>query len=269
VHESVHSWYYGVLASNEGRYPWMDEGMTEYAGCEVMKELFQQEGDPHAGAYEGYKALVESGRHEPPSMHADHFRTNRGYGATAYSFGELFVDQLGAVVGERALEDGLRRYYEVCKFKHPEPVDLERVMEKESGLELDWYFDGWLNSTRTLDHAIRAAWGRDSSTSVELERRGEQLMPVDLLVDFVDGTSQRYHIPLSLQRGHMPEDGDEGSFVVLPSWQWTDPVYTVNVPVAIHRIRGLLLDPLQRTADIDRGNDQVVMPAGTTGFVRP
>ncbi|MEZ4755220.1 MAG: M1 family metallopeptidase [Flavobacteriales bacterium] len=269
VHESVHSWYYGVLASNEGRFPWMDEGMTEYAGSAVMKELFQQEGDPHAGAYQGYRALVESGRHEPPSMHADHFRTNRGYGATAYSFGELFVDQLGAVVGERTLANGLRRYYEVCKFKHPEPIDLERVLEKESGLELDWYFDGWLNSTRTLDHALRSVLGREGAITVEVERRGEQLMPVDLRVDLVDGSSQRYHIPLSLQRGHMPLDGDAGPFTVLPAWQWTDPVYSVELPYALPQVRAITLDPLQRTADMDRSNDAVELPVGSTGVVRP
>ncbi len=269
VHESVHSWYYGVLASNEGRYPWMDEGMTEYAGSEVMKELFNEEGDPHAGAHEGYHAMVESGRHEPPSMHADHFRTNRGYGATAYSFGELFVDQLGAVVGERTLANGLKRYYEACKFKHPEPIDLERVMEKESGLELDWYFDGWLNSTRTMDYAIRSVWGRDSGITVELERRGEQLMPVDLQLDLADGTSRRFHIPLSLQRGHMPMDGDEGEFIALPAWQWTDPVYTLDLAVPLHQVRALALDPLKRTADTDRENDTVELPTGATGFVRP
>jgi hypothetical protein len=213
--------------------------------------------------------MVESGRHEPPSMHADHFRTNRGYGATAYSFGELFVDQLGAVVGERALANGLKRYYEACKFKHPEPIDLERVMEKESGLELDWYFDGWLNSTRTMDYAIRSVWGRDSGITVELERRGEQLMPVDLQLDLADGTSRRFHIPLSLQRGHMPMDGDEGEFIALPAWQWTDPVYTLELALPLHQVRALVLDPLKRTADVDRANDTVELPAGTTGFVRP
>ncbi|HPF91888.1 MAG TPA: M1 family metallopeptidase, partial [Flavobacteriales bacterium] len=151
VHESVHSWYYGVLASNEGRFAWMDEGFTEYAGSEVMQALFPRAGDPHAGSITGYQALVKSGHQEPPSIHADHFLTNKAYGATAYSFGEMFVHQLGAVVGEEKVKEGLRRYYDVCGFKHPEPIDFERVMEKGSGLELDWYFDEWINTTRTLD----------------------------------------------------------------------------------------------------------------------
>src|SRR5690606_14262534 len=98
VHEFVHSWYHGMMASNEGRFPWMDEGFTQYASHKVMRELFPRPEAPHAAAYNGYQALVESGKHEPPSVHADHFLTNHAYGVTAYNFGELFVHQLGAVV---------------------------------------------------------------------------------------------------------------------------------------------------------------------------
>ena len=70
------------------------------------------------------------------SADADQFLTNRAYGSTAYSFGEMFVHQLGAVVGEKVLAKGLIRYYNTCKFKHPEPIDFERVMEKEKLLHL-------------------------------------------------------------------------------------------------------------------------------------
>ena len=269
VHESVHSWYYGVLASNEGRFPWMDEGFTEYTSSKVMQELFPREGDPHASAIDGYLSLVTSGKQEAPILHADHFRTNQGYGSTAYSFGELFVHQLGTVVGEEQLARGLLRYYATCKFKHPEPIDLERVMEKQSGLELDWYFDGWLNTTRKLDHGIRSVLGIAGRTRVELERKGEQLMPLDLRVELQDGTHRDMHIPLSLQRGHKALDSDVFTFSVLPAWQWTDPVYTFDLALPFSSIKALTIDPLKRTADIDRSNDRVELPPGTEGIVRP
>src|SRR5690606_1682065 len=148
VHEMVHSWYYGMLASNEGRFPWMDEGFTQYAGSKVMAMLFDRPEFPHASAYAGYFVLQGTEHHEPPSVHADHFTTNRGYGITAYNFGEMFVSQLAAVVGQEALDRSMLHFYEACKFKHPEPIDFERVIEKQSGIELDWYFDQWLNTTR-------------------------------------------------------------------------------------------------------------------------
>ncbi|MGV3637009.1 MAG: M1 family metallopeptidase [Flavobacteriales bacterium] len=269
VHESVHSWYYGVLASNEGRFPWMDEGFTEYASSEVMQQLFPQPGDPHASAFAGYSALVKSGEHEPPSIHADHFITNRAYGTTAYSFGELFVHQLGAVVGEKDLKAGLLRYYEVCKFKHPEPIDFERVMEKQSGVELDWYFDEWINTTRTLDYGIRSTMGRSGATMIELERTGEQLMPVDVRVEKRDGSTVTYHIPLSLQRGTKAAASESFPFTVLEAWQWTDPTYVLTVPIEFTAIKSITLDPLERTADMDRSNNAVNFPVCSTGFAKP
>ncbi|HRH69760.1 MAG TPA: M1 family metallopeptidase [Flavobacteriales bacterium] len=269
VHESVHSWYYGLLASNEGRYPWMDEGFTEYASSEVMQELFPRPEDPHASAFEGYRALVKSGKHEPPSLHADHFVTNKAYGTTAYSFGEMFVHQLGAVVGEQNVKQGMLRYFDVCKFKHPEPIDFERVMEKQSGMELDWYFDEWINTTRTLDYGIRSILGKDGELRIELERIGEQLMPIDLRVDFRDGRSANYHVPLSLQRGTKQSSAERNVFTVLEPWQWTDPTYTLTLPIALADVRAVIIDPMMRTAEIDTSNDGVEFPEGSEGFAKP
>ena len=169
VHESIHNWFYGVLATNESEYPWMDEGFTEYASSEVMRHLQGGEGDPHADAYAGYLMLADSSAHEPMSVHADHFETNFGYGVTAYSKGEMFLAQL------RSGHRGAGRRPGACcaisptaRFKHPEPMDLERVMEKQSGVELDWYFDEWINTTRLLDYAVDSSVQLGDSTAIHL-----------------------------------------------------------------------------------------------------
>ncbi len=269
VHESVHSWYYGVLASNEGRYPWMDEGFTEYAGSAVMQELFPKPEDPHASSISGYRSLVESGKHEPASIHADHFKTNKAYSNTAYSFGEMFLHQLGSVVGAKNLEQGLLRYYETCKFKHPGPIDIERVMEKQSGLELDWYFDEWINTTRTLDIGIKGITAVDGRLHIDLERIGDQLMPVDLRMIFRDGRTVELHIPISLELGAKPSDSEHYPFTTLAPWQWTNPTYSLSVPASLSEITSVELDPLHRTADMDRTNNSVELPIGFEGFVKP
>ncbi|MEO8588341.1 MAG: M1 family metallopeptidase [Flavobacteriales bacterium] len=269
VHESVHSWFYGVLASNEGRFPWMDEGFTEYASGETMQELFPHPEDPHASANMGYQNLVESGHHEPPIIHADHFKTNAAYGTTAYSFGELLVDQLGTVIGDKTVHAGMLRYFATCKFKHPEPVDFERVMEKQSGLELDWYFDEWINTTRTLDYAIQSVLQVENSLVITLERKGEQLMPVDVRITFREGSEETYHVPLSLMRGAKPEGGESYVFTALPAWQWTDARYTFKVPGTIANLGSVMLDPSQKMADTDRENDHVIMSPDGGGIVQP
>lgn len=269
VHEFVHSWYHGMLASNEGRFPWMDEGMTQYASSKVMQHLFPRNEPPHASAYRGYLALVESEKHEPASIHADHFLTNFGYGVTAYNFGEVLVHQLGSVVGERTLAAGMLRYTKECGFKHPEPIDFERVMEKESGLELDWYFDQWTNTTRKLDYGIQSVLEVDGELRITLERKGEMLMPVDVAVEDRKGRVTQYHIPLSLMRGPRPAGSEAEPFTTLIPWQWTDPTYTFSVPGRIAQLAAVVLDPVGRTADVDRSNDRVELPEGTGGFIKP
>jgi len=271
VHESVHNWYYGLLASDEGSYPWMDEGFTEYASSEVMDHLFpgQAKGRVHADALDAYLQLAASDLHEPMSTHADHFRTNRGYSATAYSKGEFFLDQLGAVIGDSLVHQGLLRYYNACRFKHPEPVDVQRAMEKTSGLQLDWYFDEWINTVRPLDYAVVAVTGHGDSTFITLERKGEMIMPVDVAVMRTGGEALCYHLPLSLMLGARNGSPSGGACTALAPWLWTAPRYTFGIPVPMAAVRAVVLDPEKRLADKDRDNDGVELEEGTRGIVRP
>lgn len=269
VHELLHSWYYGALASDELSYPWMDEGFTEYAGSEVMRDLFPNSGKGrvHAEALDAYLRLAASPDHEPMSVAADHFATNRGYSGTAYSKGEFFLDQLGAVIGDSTLHRGLRRYFKSCAFKHPGPVDVQRSMEKESGLQLGWYFDEWINTTRNLDHAVREVRLHNDSTTVTLERKGLMLMPADVAVQKQDGTVLLLNIPLSLMLGARVEQPEGREWHTLPPWQWTDPTYSFTLPMTgIERIE---VDPFGRQGDSDRTNDGISLPPGTQGVVRP
>ncbi|MBP9080855.1 MAG: M1 family metallopeptidase [Flavobacteriales bacterium] len=269
VHELVHSWYYGALASDELSYPWMDEGFTEYAGSEVMQALFpnNQQGRVHAEATEAYLRLAASDQHEPMSVEADHFATNRGYGATAYSKGEFFLDQLGAVIGDSTLQRGLRRYYKACAFKHPGPIDVQRAMEKESGLQLDWYFNQWINTTRKLDYAVKAVVQHGDSTTVTLERKGLMLMPVDVAVQRQDGTVHVLNIPLSLMLGARRESPDGKSWETLPPWPWTNPSYAFTLAMPMAAIERISLDPYTRQGDADRENDSTMLPEGTQGVL--
>lgn len=260
VHELVHSWFQGMLASNEGRYPWMDEGMTQYAGNQVMQVLFPRDTPVHASAYAGYFALAESGKQEAASIHSDHYETNFAYGVVAYNIGEMLVHQLGAVIGEQNVAAGMRRYIESCKFKHPEPIDFERSMEKQSGLELDWYFDQWINTTRVLDYGIQQVLEVDGKLRITIERKGQMLMPADVLLEQRDGSAIIYHIPLSLSLGARPAGSDAVPFTALSPWQWTDSTYTIEVPGSLAQLASVTLDPLQRLADVDRSNDRFELP---------
>jgi aminopeptidase N len=72
VHEAAHNWFYGVIATDEQRYPWMDEGFTSYAEAVVMHQLFPSDRiHPHVDALETYRARVASKAIEPLSTPAD------------------------------------------------------------------------------------------------------------------------------------------------------------------------------------------------------
>lgn len=269
VHELLHNWYYGVLASDELSYPWIDEGFAEYAGSEVMRHLFPSlnETRAHAEARESYLRLAASDQHEPMSVEADHFNTNYGYSATAYSKGEFFLDQLGVVIGDSMVHKGLLRLFRECAFKHPGPVDVRRAMEKESGLQLAWYFNEWINTTRKLDYAVKSVLQHEGRTVVSLERKGLMLMPVDVMVQYADGTEIFLNIPLSLMLGGRQEGLMGKEWTTLPPWQWTDPTYSFALPGPLEGVRRIVLDPFERTGDQDAGNDILDLPPGVEGYM--
>ena len=89
-HEWMHSWYQGMLGTNESMYAWMDEGFADYYSQVVnryyrdfvTKKTAEKNNDvqglkyidsidnvlpyDHSGSYRSYFALVKSGMEEPP-----------------------------------------------------------------------------------------------------------------------------------------------------------------------------------------------------------
>ena len=152
VHEATHNWYYGVIGTNEALYPWMDEGFTSYAEEECMNVLFDRKLDnPHLGAYRSYLYIDTAGLREPLSTPADHFDYNMVYSINSYSAGSLFLNQLEYIVGPFAFDMGMKRYWSAWQFKHPTPEDFIRIMERVSGLELDWYLSYYVDQVKSVD----------------------------------------------------------------------------------------------------------------------
>ena len=254
VHELVHSWYQGVLANNESLYSWMDEGFTEFVQEEIMEFLFNDGIQPHPqiNHFKSYFNLVKSGKQEPLTTHADHFNMNGVFSISSYIKGSIFLRQLNYIIGEEHFQSGMVKYFNEWKFKHPEPNDFKRVMEKQSGLDLTWYLEYWINTTKTIDYGIQSSTANGDSTEVILERVGDMIMPVDLKVNYTDGTHQLYTIPLRIMRGHKPLQ--EHMSLATP-WPWAHPSYALVLPVNSDKIASLEIDPQQQTADVNRDNN--------------
>jgi Peptidase family M1 domain len=255
LHEWMHSWYQGVLATNESLYGWMDEGFTSYAEDRVSAFLSSDTGFAQEGSYRGYVALAKSGREEPLTIHADHFNTNAAYSSAVYSKGAVFMEQLGYVVGASMRDKILLNYYEQFKFRHPTANDFMRVAEKTSGLQLDWYKDYWIHSTKTIDYAIDSVWEEGGSTQVRIKRLGLMPMPIDLQLTFSDGTRALHYVPLDLMYGQKQAEDSTLLPTVYPAWKWTHANYVVSTPRRLTDIRQIEIDPSQRMADLDRKNN--------------
>lgn len=257
VHELAHSLYHGVLASNESLYPWMDEGFTSYASSLTMANIFQESANPHRGSYGGYYRLVSSGLEEPMSTHSDHYHTNQAYSSAAYSKGAVFMAQLGYVIGEEARDRGILRYFNTWKFKHPNVNDLVRIMEKESGLELDWYKEYFVYTTKTIDYGIREVKANGGNTEITLERIGLMPMPVDLVITYKDGSQESIYLPLVIMRGEKPQEKGQPTRIHTEAWPWTNLSKTLILAKPFESIKSVEIDPTKRMADVQQENNLV------------
>jgi Peptidase family M1 domain len=258
AHEVAHSWYQMALASNESLYAWMDEGFTDFASREALNTI-NNEPIKHAGSYTSYFNLVSSGLQEPATQHSDHFNTNRAYSTAAYSMGAVFLHQLKYIMGDEVFYNGMKRYYNTWKMKHPEPNDFLRVMEKESGLQLHWYYRYWVQTTKRIDYGIGNLTEKEGNTMVELKRISEFPMPIDLVVTFKDGTKELFYIPMNEMMGNKPSEDKSIKQTDFTAWPWVNPTYEVNIKRKLSEIESIEIDPSLRMADIDRKNNKVIV----------
>lgn len=255
VHELAHSWFQHVLATNEGKHSWMDEGFTSYISSLCMNSLMERNQEhPYAGSYRGYYALVESKMEEPQTTHSDRYDKNFAYSIAAYSKGSVFLAQLGYIIGKEALAETLKRYYADYQFTHPTPNDFIRTAEKVSGAHLGWYLNDFTKTTKTIDYAIESVKPGSTGASIELKRIGGIGMPIDLVVSLNDGSQHHYYIPLTEMRAEKPNE-HELSRTVLSDWSWAQQRYTFEVAHPLENIKTIAIDPSTRMTDIDQSNN--------------
>ena len=244
AHEMAHTWFQFLLASNESKHPWMDEGFTSYISNKaedlILKEAKE---NPHSGSYKGYNYVVSNNIEEPLSTHADRYNTNTAYGVASYSKGNIFLSQLEYVIGAENVANGLKKYFVDFSFKHPTPNDVKRSMEKVSGIHLDWYLNEWTQTIHTIDYGIKSV----DEKNITLERIGQMPMPIDLEVTYTDGSKENFNIPLRMMRGNKPT-----SATVLEDWAWANPVYSFSVS---KNVKSVVIDKSKLMADVNDENN--------------
>jgi hypothetical protein len=231
AHEFGHEWFPMVVGSNERLYPWMDEGFNTFIDLGNAAKYFA--GTPYGDTIEVhplhlYPDHAVPGAEQPiitkPTEVHDLF-----WGA--YQKPALMMQELRyEVLGKERFDPAFRAYIRAWQFKHPTPADFFRMMRDESGMDLDWFWRGWIYTTARLDQAIDSV----SGSKVYLSNRGTMIMPAELAVTFEDGTQTVVRLPIEM-------------------WNLGSQ-FAYRVP-GTKRVTRAELDPRKALPDIDRRNN--------------
>jgi len=173
----------GILANNEWREAFLDEGFTSFQ----TSWFFETHGGrSQYPAVEADVLLLDLDRwSEPVSLASERFRDFFTYNQMVYDKAQLFYEQLRYVVGDDTMRRILRAYYARWKLKHVDEDCFRGVAEEISGRDLKWLFGQWLHGTPLIDYSLkrvkrtRQADGR-WLTAVTIERKGDGWMPVEI-----------------------------------------------------------------------------------------
>lgn len=183
VHEVGHNYTMGILANNEWREGWLDEGFTSFQTA----WFFENQGaGPAYPSVEGNILFWDVERwSEPVSMISEHYRDFTTYNTMIYTKAQLFFEQLRYVVGDDTMRKILRAYYQRWRLKHVDETAFRSVAEEVSQMDLKWLFGQWLHGTPIIDYRLTSVQRRRMAgdrwlTTVVIDRLGDGWMPIEI-----------------------------------------------------------------------------------------
>ncbi len=147
IHETMHMIAHGVLANNEWKEGWLDEGMATFLTSWLQVDRGADPDRVWSRAERIVSRLDELGRSEPVGLPGAGFSSYPMYSTMTYSKGALVLRMLRDRLGEETFRRGLREYYHRFRFRQVTAEDFRRVMEDVSGQELDDFFHRWIETT--------------------------------------------------------------------------------------------------------------------------
>ena len=225
-----------MVGSNERLYPWMDEGFNTFIDLANAAKYFQ--GTPYGDSIEVhplhlYTDHAKPGDEQPlitnPTQVRDLFWV--GYQKPALMMQMLRYE----VLGKDRFDAAFREYIKAWAFKHPTPADFFRVMRDASGMELDWFWRGWIYTTARLDQAVDSIGVRpDGGSTVYLSSIGTMIMPGEIAITYEDGTRVVTRLPVEM---------------------WNLGQRFTYRPPGSQKVQRVEIDPRAALPDVDRNNN--------------
>jgi hypothetical protein len=199
AHEFGHEWFPMMVGSNERLYPWMDEGFNTFIDL------------GNAASYFRGTAYGDSIEVHPLHLYAEHATpgeqpliTNptqvRDLFWVGYQKPALMMQMLRyEVLGKDRFDPAFREYIKAWAFKHPTPADFFRMMRDQSGMDLDWFWRGWIFSTARLDQSVDSVSTlAKGGSAIYLSNRGTMIMPAEIALAFSDGSRSTVKLPVEM-----------------------------------------------------------------------
>lgn len=198
VHEVGHNWFYGMLGTNERKYPWMDESINNYYESRsnyVSKvaqhdNLFAKRGgnkgsisleniaNSSFGLLELQYLLSARANTDQKAFLPSEAFTDLNYGTIIYGKASLAFLQLQAYLGDDTFDGMMQSYFEKWKFKHPLPNDFIDHARSYTQKDLDWFFNGLMNTDIEPDYAISGIKREGDKLNITIKNKGGVAAPL-------------------------------------------------------------------------------------------
>ncbi len=283
AHEIGHNWFFGMVGSNETYRALLDEGFTQFIDSWCLKTIdginvvhgqyvysyvrkFKDEDkNVNAEVYNRYMSQAALGDETIIDTHSSHFNGayghNGGYGMV-YMKTATMLYNLQYVLGDSLFQAAFSHYFNQWKFCHPYVEDFRNSMIQYTHVDLNWFFDEWLDTYQTIDYSVGKIRKADSTDTynITFKRIGRMSMPIDFTVVAKDGKEYGYYIPNTWF-------DKKTSATILPRWIGWDkirPTYTAKVVVP-NGIQNVMIDTTHRLADVYMPNN-TMKSSKTFGF---
>jgi hypothetical protein len=189
IHEFAHSWWYGIVANDEAKEAWLDEGLTEFTTVKAFEKaygktlLVQETGDT---------LLIRDFKKEdflrnPTPVIAQkswEYATHNDYNIASYVKPRLMLLSYDKYFGDERLQPVMQAFFQRWKFKHPITRNFIDIARGLTGRNLRSELQQLLQTPGVVDFAISSV----TDKNVSIEKRGTLSFPVWVEVGFGDST---------------------------------------------------------------------------------
>ncbi len=269
AHEIGHNWFYGMVGNNETYRAALDEGFTQFLDSwavskidgdtvyhlpiknSYLRKYHKEQLVVNTRAYDNYIYAAAQRDDRALNTHSSDFdggsiKHAGGYGHVYYKTATMLYN-LQYVLGDSLFIHAMQNYFNTWKICHPYFEDFRNSIISYTQVDLNWFFDQWLETTKVIDYSVKSVkkGEKENEYIITFNRKGEMQMPIDFQIVTNNDSLMNFHIPNTW----FVKNTDA---TVLPKWYgWgnLEKEYSASVIVP-DGVYNVIIDPTHRLADV-------------------